>query len=850
MSSTPSFWLRSLALAAIVMTVSVHEAAAQRTQPAPESAQRPPTATSQPANRPTTAPAPTRTTPGAPTGPAGLPGDIAAAPIAAKVYALPQISYGEPMPPPTTSKAFDARLARFETVNVAARVNGASVTRPLVVLNGRDGIENAPGIPDGARRLLGMHVRKLNLSESTVYFFDPAVAQAWLATHEVPPGIEPQDEESNDNDDSGCGFQNLGNCASDPVGAVQDAGEAIEEEFERARDQAEDLWNDSAEDLADLWDEAQNCFSDHVLPGGTVPVRFDIEPAMAVNLSQSGSRGAASGNVTGSVGLGIPMDGDLQAKVDFFYIPCLPFVVRPRSITVTGDLTVGEVIGIQATATGEFNSRYTIPPTGGPRIPIQVIPIIIGGVPVAIIDVSAYIEGEIEVTADGSVVGTATLSNEHKTTLDFTCDGHGCKTGPRGQPTASTPITTTQAVQIEGTVTAKPAIYTALMLTLNVNVLGARLGPQPFLEGTAVGCGAATATQTNGTQTAGDQNAALAADLDWGVDFRAEALVGGKVLPNDWRRTITEGNHIWFRDLIPGGSSALLAAIAGPAEAATGQATAYKLSVPSCYPYREDTKYRVTWTGDATPSVTPGSACQWQAGRGDCRFDPALGLDVRFAWPTAGNYSLTAALIGDEHRTFDPAPLATELAVAVTGEATTTGAGGGGGSTSSTGSTPDRGQRGDASTGPSVDRGSGSGCCDIVPNPDMRGRLGRVVVAYPEEVAARIEVFRTGETQSLAAGYGDAAFDLFPGTYDVMISGKRVTGVTVRSGNDTKIKVGVLRVTASDGTRVDLVDRADGKSLTSGYGTDAYGLPIGEVGVRIAGQTEAVVIEPGQVTDF
>jgi hypothetical protein len=575
-------------------------------------------------------------------------------------------------------------------------------------------------------------------------------------------------------------------------------------------------------------------------------VRFDIEPAMAVNLSQSGSRGAASGNVTGSVGLGIPMDGDLQAKVDFFYIPCLPFVVRPRSITVTGDLTVGEVIGIQATATGEFNQTYTIPPTGGPRIPIQVIPIIIGGVPVAIIDVSAYIEGEVEVTADGSVVGTATLSNEHKTTFDFTCDGHGCKTGSRGQPTASTPITTTQSVQIEGTVTAKPAIYTALMLTLNVNVLGARLGPQPFLEGTAVGCGAATATQTDGVQTAGDQNAALAADLDWGVDFRAEALAGGKVLPNDYRRTITEGNHIWFKDLIPGGSSALLAAIAGPAEAATGQATAYKLSVPSCYPYREDTKYRVTWTGDATPSVTPASACQWQAGRGDCRFDPTRGLDVRLAWPTAGNYSLTAALIGDEHRTFDPAPAATELAVAVTGDAVTTSTGSGG-STSG----PDRGPRGGAAGGPAVDRGSGgSACCDIVPNPEMRGRLGRVVVAYPEEVSARIEVYRPGETQSVAADYGDAAFDLFPGNYDVVISGKRVTGVTVRSGNDTKIRVGVLKVTASSGTRIEIVDRAEGKDLTSGYGSEAYGLPIGAVGVRIAGQTETVVIEAGKVAEF
>jgi hypothetical protein len=832
-----SSWLLAFAVAALTMAVGIDGAAQLRpTQP----------------GRGTT-------TPPATTGPGGLPGNVANAPIAAKVYPLPTISYGAPVAAQPSGKNFDARIAGFETVSVAATVNGRSVNRQLVVLNGRDGIDGA-GIDDRAKRLLGMHVRKLNVSESTVYFFDPQAAAAWLATHPVPDDVGPEEEDDDDDGGSGCGIQTFGNCVDDPGGAIQDAADATVAEFERARDRAQDWWDDSIEDLADAWNEAQNCFADHILPGGTVPVTFDITPAMTVNLSQSGARGNAKGNVTGSVGLGIPMDADLQAKVDFFYIPCLPFVVRPRSITVTGDLTVGEVLGIQATATGEFNQRYTIPPTGGPRIPIQVIPIIIGGVPVAIIDVSAYIEGEVEVTANGSVVGTATISNEHKSTFDFTCDGHGCETGPRGRPTASTPVSTTESVQIEGKVTAKPGIYTALMFTLNVNVLGARLGPQPFLEGTAVGCGAATATQTNGDQTSGAQNAALAADLDWGVDFRAEALVGGKVVGNSWRRNITEENHIWFRDLIPGGSSALHAAIAGPAQAATGQPTAYKLSVPSCYPYDEDAKYRVTWTGDATPSSTPASACSWQAGRGDCRADPERELDVRFAWPAEGSYALTAALIGDEHRTFDPAPAAFELAVAVTGAPVAGGTSSGGAAGPAGGA--DRGQPSGASTGSSGSSGSGSpvptgsrpgasaSAYDIVPNPAMRGRLGRLVVAYPEKVSARIEVYRGGQTESVASGYGDAAFDLFPGTYDVVISGKRIAGVTVRSASDTKIKVGVLHVTASAGTRVEIVDRADGKGLTSGYGTDVYGLPIGAVGVRVAGQTETVDIEAGKVAEF
>ena len=128
--------------------------------------------------------------------------------------------------------------------------------------------------------------------------------------------------------------------------------------------------------------------------------------------------------------------------------------------------------------------------------------------------------------------------------------------------------------------------------------------------------------------------------------------------------------------------------------------------------------------------------------------------------------------------------------------------------------------------------------------------LGRIAVAYPEEVPARIEVYRTGEKRAIASGYGPQAFDLFPGTYDVSISGKRVAGVIVRSEQDTALQVGVLRVTVSDGTRVDLADPASKEHVASGYGPQVFGLPAGEIGVEIAGQTENVVIEAGQVTEF
>jgi hypothetical protein len=145
---------------------------------------------------------------------------------------------------------------------------------------------------------------------------------------------------------------------------------------------------------------------------------------------------------------------------------------------------------------------------------------------------------------------------------------------------------------------------------------------------------------------------------------------------------------------------------------------------------------------------------------------------------------------------------------------------------------------------------SASTCCTVVPNPIMKGRLGRLVVTYPEgtKAGARIGVSK-GDKES-TSGYGDKAFELLPGSYTVVISGKRVDNVTVQSGHDTKVKVGVLRVTAPGGTRIGVLDK-DGKTeLISGYGSKQFGLPIGTLYVSVAGQSEAVTIKDGQITDF
>ena len=144
-------------------------------------------------------------------------------------------------------------------------------------------------------------------------------------------------------------------------------------------------------------------------------------------------------------------------------------------------------------------------------------------------------------------------------------------------------------------------------------------------------------------------------------------------------------------------------------------------------------------------------------------------------------------------------------------------------------------------------------CCDILANGALTGRLGRLVVAFPEGANAgssRVDVFRAGETASLQTGYGAQSLDLLPGTYSVAISGARVDGVTVRSGHDTRLRVGILRIQTGGSTRADVLAADSKKALTTGYGAQVIGLPVGTFWVQIAGGSEVVTIQDGKITDF
>ncbi|MBH0204289.1 MAG: hypothetical protein HP498_00395, partial [Nitrospira sp.] len=143
-----------------------------------------------------------------------------------------------------------------------------------------------------------------------------------------------------------------------------------------------------------------------------------------------------------------------------------------------------------------------------------------------------------------------------------------------------------------------------------------------------------------------------------------------------------------------------------------------------------------------------------------------------------------------------------------------------------------------------------SNCCRLTATTGLKEGVGRFVVAFPngaEPKDTRVDVLTDGKV--VHSGYGNQSRELPPGTYDVTISTKPLSGVIVQAGYETQVKVGVLHINATQDTRVDLLDGTSGKVLTGGYGEKSYGLPIGAVTVQVAGQSETVTIEDGTVTE-
>lgn len=569
-------------------------------------------------------PAPVRTAPGGRVG---------------RTYELPKVTYGETQQI-THSRWNDRLTTTHETRTVNARVGQRTLGATILHVNGRDGIRGAP-IPDGPKWLMERHFRKLGLGESKYYFVHPQLAAQWAATHQVPDNFEPKKDD--DSDECKLSITGVMNCSPQEV-----ADNAVAE-FERNRKKAQDWWDEVGEKLG----EAAECFEDKTLKGPKVPVKFSKTPSHTVSLGEAG-------RLSGSMTLGLPIEADFEADVDFSYVPCLPFMFRPKRIGADGSMSVGQKVSVDLSTDAAFSKTIPVPPAGGAQIVLYVIPIIIGDIPVAVIDVSLYIAGEIVLKGEAKATASFSMSDAHVSAFKFDCDGGGCDGERKSIPV---PTTTTESMKVEGELSVQPAIYTALQLSFDYNVLQARAGPMPFLLGLANGCAGGSVTQASGNSSI-SVSSGLTADMDWGVKVRAEAFAAGQRLGKKWEKEL-KSDHIWYKDLLPGGSSSLIATVAGPAQAVAGQATLVRVRMPDCYPYSDGVEYRVTWTGGATVAAAPlpGVSCQNLA---RCKAKPTKDILLSITWPNAGAQTLSVQLVRDEHgRRYSPLPAPGQLNVDV-----------------------------------------------------------------------------------------------------------------------------------------------------------------------------------------
>src|ERR1700682_5479752 len=613
-----------------------------------------------PASAPVAKPAPGAPAAAAPPATSTPPASRAATPsqTIAQIKPLPTMSYGTPHP--ITLQDFPPigpGVARSQQ----RMIGGAIVAH----VRGVDGLEQVQGLPEGVKNLLAIHVRTLPAGESDHYIINVAQAQQWIATHPIPSDVKPTAVKTGAGH-SGCNSFSW-HCAEE---SAKHAADEATRQANNLRDQAQADWKHFGGQLTQAWHEAESCLADKTLHLDNTPVQFSITPQMNINAQTQGKTksGSASGSIAGTLDLGTQVDSNLQASLDVFYIPCLPFVVRPKAMGAVGTLGVTPKLTASLNANGKFDKTFDIPPTGDPHIPIQAIPIVIAGVPVAELDISVHFEGNIEVGGQGQLTASFEIDDPHQFGINFICSGHGCGSGSgRGPPGYQVPPTTTETYKLEGNAHVQPDIYVALEMNFDYDAATVRIGPQPYLLAQVYGCGTATRTTTTATITT--ESHALVSDLDWGMILRTEFLVGGNKEGQGWNPVLVGNRHLWFKDLWPGGSNALVPTITGPTQADVGKPTVYNIRMPTCYPFADQVKYSVARTGGPTTAAlktdvtsvamravprSPSGASNAPASS-SVQSDPLKDYALTLVWPTAGTYSLTVTATGDtHHREFKP----------------------------------------------------------------------------------------------------------------------------------------------------------------------------------------------------
>src|SRR6185369_540997 len=140
---------------------------------------------------------------------------------------------------------------------------------------------------------------------------------------------------------------------------------------------------------------------------------------------------------------------------------------------------------------------------------------------------------------------------------------------------------------------------------------------------------------------------------------------------------------------------------------------------------------------------------------------------------------------------------------------------------------------------------------EIKPSEDLTGAKGRLVVDFHDEVPmAHMLVQITSKDGGDPISDRKRIIDLLPGTYDLVVANKRITGVPIQSGQETHLLMGLLRVVYTGMDRTDVHDSDKKTLLVKDYGTLRLGLPVGKYWVKMAGRWVQVEIKNRQVAAF
>jgi hypothetical protein len=142
---------------------------------------------------------------------------------------------------------------------------------------------------------------------------------------------------------------------------------------------------------------------------------------------------------------------------------------------------------------------------------------------------------------------------------------------------------------------------------------------------------------------------------------------------------------------------------------------------------------------------------------------------------------------------------------------------------------------------------------EVVANPELKGRLGRIVLGFAEGVkleSTRTAFYQAGKSSSVRTGYGAITAEMMPGSYDIEVNGKKLADIPVEAGKDTRIRSGALRLHGSPSTRFVIYEAGAAANIHVAYGNAEFGLPAGEYEVEVNDVREKITIEPGKVTDF